>query len=41
MYAVVVDREVERFLTMATELLSGEDTIDKFEVAAVSLLRYI
>jgi AcrR family transcriptional regulator len=41
LYAVVVDREVERFITMATRLLSGEDTMAKFEVAAVELLRYI
>jgi AcrR family transcriptional regulator len=41
LYAVVVDREVERFLTMATRLLEGEDTMAKFEVAAVQLLRYI
>ena len=41
LYAVVVDREVERFLTMATRLLEGEDTLAKFEVAAVQLLRYI
>jgi AcrR family transcriptional regulator len=41
LYAVVVDREVERFLRMATELLQGEDTTEKFEVAAVMLLRYI
>jgi AcrR family transcriptional regulator len=41
LYAVVVDREVERFLTMATRLLSGDDTMAKFEVAAVELLRYI
>jgi len=41
LYAVVVDREVERFLTMATRLLDGEDTMAKFEVAAVQLLRYI
>jgi AcrR family transcriptional regulator len=40
-YAVVVDREVERFLSMATDLLQGEDTMEKFESAAVSLLRYI
>ena len=26
LYAVVVDREVERFITMATRLLEGEDT---------------
>jgi AcrR family transcriptional regulator len=41
LYAVVVDREVERFLSMATDLLSGEDTMEKFEAAAVGLLRYI
>jgi AcrR family transcriptional regulator len=41
LYAVVVDREVERFITMATRLLDGEDTMPKFEVAAVVLLRYI
>ncbi len=41
LYAVVVDREVERFLQMATDLLQGEDTMDKFEIAAVTLLRYI
>jgi len=41
LYAVVVDREVERFLQMATGLLQGEDTMPKFEVAAVSLLRYM
>jgi AcrR family transcriptional regulator len=41
LYAVVVDREVERFLAMATDLLRGEDTMDKFEAAAVGLLRYI
>jgi AcrR family transcriptional regulator len=41
LYAVVVDREVERFIAMATRLLSGDDTMEKFEVAAVELLRYI
>jgi AcrR family transcriptional regulator len=41
LYAVVVDREVERFISMATRLLEGEDTRQKFEVAAVVLLRYI
>ncbi len=41
LYAVVVDREVERFLTMATRVLEGEDKMAKFEVAAVELLRYI
>jgi AcrR family transcriptional regulator len=41
LYAVVVDREVERFIAMATRVLAGDDTMDKFEVAAVELLRYI
>ena len=41
LYAVVVDREVDRFLTMATELLGGDDTMEKFELAAVALLHYI
>jgi AcrR family transcriptional regulator len=41
LYAVVVDREVSRFLEMATRLLEGDDHMPKFEVAAVSLLRYI
>ena len=41
LYAVVVDREVERFLAMATRLLEGDNHMDKFEVAAVELLRYI
>jgi AcrR family transcriptional regulator len=41
LYAVVVDREVERLLAMATELLDGEDTREKFEAGAVALLRYI
>jgi AcrR family transcriptional regulator len=41
LYAVVVDREVERFLNMATTLLDGEDTMAKFEIAAVELLKYI
>jgi AcrR family transcriptional regulator len=42
LYAVVVDREVERFIAMATRLLAGEDNhTEKFEVAAVELLRYI
>jgi AcrR family transcriptional regulator len=41
LYAVVVDREVERFLDMATTLLERDDTMAKFEVAAVELLRYI
>src|SRR5260221_3975422 len=41
LYAVVVDREVDRFLSMATEGLQGEDTMEKVEAAAVALLRYI
>jgi AcrR family transcriptional regulator len=41
LYAVVVDREVDRFLTMANRLLEGPDTREKFEGAAVELLRYI
>ncbi len=41
LYAVVVDREVERLLTMATALLGGDHTRDKFEAATVGLLRYI
>ena len=41
LYAVVVDREVGRFLELATRVLEGDDTMPKFEVAAVSLLRYI
>jgi AcrR family transcriptional regulator len=41
LYAVVVDREVERLLTMVTTLLEGEHNEHKFEAAAVALLRYI
>src|SRR5260370_14602769 len=41
LYAVVVDREVERFLAMATRLLAGVDNMEKFQVAAVELLPYI
>jgi AcrR family transcriptional regulator len=41
LYAVVVDREVERLLAMATEILSGAHTREKFEAAAVILLKYI
>jgi len=41
LYAVVVDREVERFLEMATRLLDGDPGMEKFEVAAVELLKYI
>ena len=41
LYAVVVDREVGRLLTMATQVLGGEHTREKFERAAIALLRYI
>jgi AcrR family transcriptional regulator len=41
LYAVVVDREVERLLTTTAGLLEGEHTTAKFEAAAVGLLRYI
>jgi AcrR family transcriptional regulator len=41
LYAVVVDREVDRLLTMATTLLDGDNTVTKFEGAAVRLLKYI
>src|SRR5260221_13514305 len=41
LYAVVVDREVERFLAMATRLLGGANHMDKVEIAAVEVLRYI
>ncbi|HEV3380355.1 MAG TPA: TetR/AcrR family transcriptional regulator [Trebonia sp.] len=41
LYAVVVDREVERLLTMVTGLLEGAHSEPKFEAAAVGLLRYI
>jgi AcrR family transcriptional regulator len=41
LYAVVVDREVDRLLTTATAILSGAHTRENFEAAAVALLRYI
>ena len=41
LYAVVVDREVDRLLGMATGLLDGDHTMPKFEGAAVGLLKYI
>lgn len=41
LYAVVVDREVERLLSLATGLLEGDHNERKFEAAAVALLRYI
>jgi AcrR family transcriptional regulator len=40
-YAVVIDREVERLLSTATAILGGAHTREKFEAAAVALLRYI
>jgi AcrR family transcriptional regulator len=40
-YAVVVDREMERLLTMATTLLDGNHSREKFQAAMVTLLRYI
>jgi AcrR family transcriptional regulator len=41
LYAVVIDREVERLLGMATTVLGGDHTRQKFETAAITLLRYI
>ena len=41
LYAVVVDREVERLTTVTTMLFEKPHSRPKFEVAAVSLLRYI
>ena len=41
LYAVVVDREVERLTTMTTMLFEGDHSRSKFEAAAVALLRYI
>jgi AcrR family transcriptional regulator len=41
LYAVVVDREVQRLLTLATTLLDGEPSREKLEAATVALLRYI
>ncbi|HEX4830732.1 MAG TPA: TetR/AcrR family transcriptional regulator [Trebonia sp.] len=41
LYAVVVDREVERLLSATTEFLDGDHSKVKFEAAAVGLLRYI
>jgi AcrR family transcriptional regulator len=41
LYAVVVDREVERLTTMTTMLFEGDHSRSKFEAAAVKLLRYI
>ena len=41
LYAVVVDREVERLTTVTMLLFEGPHSRPKFEAAAVSLLRYI
>ena len=41
LYAVVVDREVERLTTTTTMLFEGDHSRPKFEAAAVALLRYI
>lgn len=41
LYAVVVDREVEHLLAAATAILSGANSRDKFESAAIALLRHI
>jgi AcrR family transcriptional regulator len=41
LYAVVVDREVERLTTITMTLLDGKQSRPKFEAAAVTLLRYI
>jgi AcrR family transcriptional regulator len=41
LYAVVVDREVERLSTVTMQLFEKPHSRPKFETAAVSLLRYI
>jgi AcrR family transcriptional regulator len=41
LYAVVVDREVERLLETVTTLLDGEHNEEKFKAAATGFLRYI
>jgi AcrR family transcriptional regulator len=41
LYAVVVDREVERLTAVTMMLFEGPHTKPRFEAAAVSLLRYI
>ena len=41
LYAVVVDREVERLTTTTMMLFEGDHSRPKFEAAAVALLRYI
>ncbi|WP_113701989.1 TetR/AcrR family transcriptional regulator [Nonomuraea lactucae] len=40
-YAVVVDREMQKLLTMITEALSASHSLVKLERAALALLRYI
>src|SRR5258705_4652305 len=39
LYAVVVDREVERLLGMATRILGGQHTREKVEAAAIGLIK--
>jgi AcrR family transcriptional regulator len=41
LYAVVVDREVERLTAITMTLLDGKQSRPKFEASAVTLLRYI
>jgi AcrR family transcriptional regulator len=41
LYAVVVDREMQTLLTMVTQMTVGENSREKYEDAAVALLRYI
>jgi AcrR family transcriptional regulator len=41
LYAVVVDREMQTLLTMVTYMTEGEHSREKFEDAAVALLKYI
>jgi AcrR family transcriptional regulator len=41
LYAVVVDREVERLTTTTMMLFEGDHSRPKFEAATVALLRYI
>jgi AcrR family transcriptional regulator len=41
LYAVVIDREMERLLTTATAILGSASTRPEFEAAAIALLHYI
>src|SRR5262244_4158520 len=41
LYAVVVDREVERFIAMATSLLSTGTPRERVERAALAFLTYV